>query len=332
MYVLPQRNLEVRILSLEPAISGNFAKSLKALAWMLCVVATAFVIGRFWIRWKLAKKWGWDDILNAVASVAFICCVAVFQAGVAIQYRLLGLSKPLPTQSEIDYGMRLQLADNLLFWLIIFFVKASFLATYWRVFSISRIFRICWWAVMAYTFITFWAIFLSRLWACGQPSDAVNFKACSNPIYNQSDLVDLWWWMALMIVGDVLIMVLPIGMLIKLNLSIHQRLALAGIFGIVLIDILFDILRTIFSVQQFYDPSVAPLSVVFNLCEPAVAVVVCALPSYRSLLPTQAAKCKVSSYKQSKDMFDQNWGQQPRAFGTDMELGNLSEQKARSMI
>ena len=135
-----------------------------------------------------------------------------------------------------------------------------------------------------------------------------------------------------MTVGDLLIMVLPIGMLIKLKLSIHQRLALAGIFGIVLIDILFDILRTVFSVQQAYDPSVAPLSTVFNLCEPAVAVIVCTLPSYRSLLPTQAAKRSISSHKQSKDMFNDNLGQQPRSFGIDMELGNLSEYKARSMI
>ncbi|MCJ1325354.1 hypothetical protein MMC10_002017 [Thelotrema lepadinum] len=313
MQILPQQNIE-------------------ALAWTLCLISTTLVLGRYWIRWKLAQKWGWDDILNGVAAVAFICCVAVFQAGLDIQYALLGFSESPPTQSEIDRGMRLDLADNLLFWLTIFFVKASFLATYWKVFSVSRIFRICWWLVAAYTFITFCAIFLSRLWACGQPSEALSFSACSNPMFNQPDLVDLWWWMALMIVGDILIMVLPIGMLAKLNLSLHQRLALAGLFGIVLVDIIFDILRTVFSVQQTFDPSFASLSAVFNLCEPAVAVMVCTLPSYRSLLPTQLAKRKLDLQRQSKDMFNGSWRQQPKSFGADMEPGNLSEQKARSII
>ena len=81
-------------------------------------------------------------------------------------------------------------------------------------------------------------------------------------------------------------------MLRNLQMALSQKLGLAAIFAIVIIDIIFDILRTVYFnsavLSQFPD-----VSAVWDLCEPSIAVIVCSLPSYRTLLSRQKSDASV---------------------------------------
>lgn len=66
-----------------------------------------------------------------------------------------------------------------------------------------------------------------------------------------------------------------------------QKVGLTAIFAIVAIDIVFDILRTVYTASSYLS-QFPDANAVWALCEPAIAVMICALPSYRGLLPRQS--------------------------------------------
>ena len=170
----------------------------------------------------------------------------------------------------------------MLFWVAIFAVKASFLATYYYIFKVSSGFRKAWWCITVYTMLTFLAIFLGILWTCQTPSQFGDLQACTE--VNLTLLINTQaYWIALNVSGDLLLIALPMVMLRKMfTISRSQNLALAGMFLVVGVDILFDILRTVYSVDAFLS-SFIDANAAWDLCEPTVAVMVCALPSYRAL-------------------------------------------------
>ena len=252
--------------------------------------AELMVFGRCRIRYKQAGKLSCDDYLNLAAAIILLCSAIIYQVAISVGGQI-GLS--VPTTAQLKLMGTVQLVDNMVWWAIVFLVKASFLATYWNLFKISKAFRVAWWIVVAYTSITFLALFLAPLWLCGNPSNATDLNVCNSPSIIRAQFVDVWWYMSLNVTGYLLIMFLPLGMLVRMNLSAQQKLGLGVIFAIVTINIGFDIARTILTAQSL-EETTATLSDEFSnmltLCEPALAVMVCTLPSYRTLLPNRAKK------------------------------------------
>ena len=144
----------------------------------MCVVDVLLTTGRFYLRWRKVGRLGWGAILNGAALVVLIAFLATYQVYLPIDYNAqlyaLGLSDIAPTKRDAYFTLKMGTANVMLFWAVIFLVKASFLALYWGVFSVSRGFRRAWWAVAIYHFVTFWAIFLSVLWHCGEPKHVVD--------------------------------------------------------------------------------------------------------------------------------------------------------------
>lgn len=261
--------------------------------WTLYGAATILVFGRLLIRWT-QRKLNCDDVLNGTALL-FLLSYGV------VQQVLLSVYSVATTANELTVSTILTLVYNLIWWTVPLLVKASFLATYRKIFMTSRVFRVAWWIVTVYTVITFFALFLGQLWVCGGPSEVANFVACSDPSLNRREANDLWWWMALNVFGYLLIMALPLSVLFKLKLSSQQRLSLVAIFAITIINVLFDIIRTVYGVQLLRDPSsmsavLYQLPNILTVVEPAVAVIVCTLPTYRTLLPNQSKK-REKTYK-----------------------------------
>lgn len=129
--------------------------------------------GRLYIRWRIVRKLQWDDALNGAALVALIGFVATYQVYLPTEYNAelygLGLSDVAPTEKDIIFSLKMTLTNVMLFWIVIYLVKASFLALYWSLFRISPGFRKAWWAVAIYTCISFGAIFVATLWQCNNP-------------------------------------------------------------------------------------------------------------------------------------------------------------------
>ena len=248
-------------------------------------------VGRFWIRRRRAKGIKLDDLLNALALAALLAFIATatayFPVAYAAEYFKLGLTTISPTEEELIYALKLKLANGLLFWVTIYGVKASFLATYWMVFKVSSNFRKAWWFVTVYVGLTFLAVFLAGLWSCGSPSDYDSLEACSHP--NVASLVSIQAvWCALDISSDILLIALPLFMVKQMHLKRAQKIGLAAIFAVVAVDILFNFLHTLYSIDTYYFSSFAEANAAWTIIEPALAVIVCASPSYRTLLSSRS--------------------------------------------
>ena len=197
---------------------------------------------------------------------------------------------------DSDYP-RYVLAVEMLAWMTLYLVKASFLAFYWSLFRISAFFRRAWWAISVYTFLTFWPLFLSQLWRCGNPLEYASEDACffSTPevrldIAKRVAALAL----ALHVSSDCLLLALPMIMLKKLQMSKAQKISVASVFALVVVDIIAGIIRNasvICADSAYYNDDLAldvcsTVNSIMSVCEPNLAVFICALPAYRVLLPT----------------------------------------------
>ena len=75
-------------------------------------------------------------------------------------------------------------------------------------------------------------------------------------------------------------------MLKTLHMPLSQKLSLASIFLIATVDVAFDILRTVYTV----DGGAVAIDTIWDILEPTIAVMICALPTYRSVIAASASK------------------------------------------
>jgi hypothetical protein len=79
-------------------------------------------------------------------------------------------------------------------------------------------------------------------------------------------------------------MVLPLIMVAHLiHLETLQKVGLFFVFSLVLIDMSFDIIRTVNSISPALS-YMTNLNAIWTVLEPTIAVIVCALPHYKSLV------------------------------------------------
>lgn len=89
-------------------------------------------------------------------------------------------------------------------------------------------------------------------------------------------------------------MALPLWMLIRLQMRTAQKLGLALVFMLALVDIIVDILRTIYSISEGV---VSLHAMIFEILEATIAVIISCLPTYRIILGNLKPSIKPSSYK-----------------------------------
>ncbi|KAH7116762.1 hypothetical protein B0J11DRAFT_100471 [Dendryphion nanum] len=262
--------------------------SLQALAWSMTATSVLLTAGRLAIRWNTIRKIGLDDWLNTVAALLCIPFVVTTMQYLPDEYwaqrYYLGLGGELPSQERQILANKLELATLILFWLIIYLVKASFLALYWHLFRVSSKFLVVWWFTTGFIILSFLVTMTSILWKCGRPVDLINLDACSGmPMQIAINL--MWIWCSLNIAGGILLMALPIFMVTSrlLTLEKMQKVGLIFVFCLVLIDIAFDIVRTVYALTMELSAR-TNLPAVWTICEPTIAVIVCALPTYKKFL------------------------------------------------
>ncbi|KAF5875879.1 uncharacterized protein Bfra_002275 [Botrytis fragariae] len=271
-------------------------ENLNALAWTLLSISTVLTFGCFYIRWQKGKSLHLNDIFNALALGSLLAFAITYQVYLPIQYGYqlyaLGLGGYIPSDDQLMYAQNVGIVNIVFFWVTIYLVKASFLALYWALSSVSNAFRKWWLAVAIYTGISFLATFFAIFWSCKTPSHLEDVgivfppEAC-NTISEELIIGLETLWCVLNTVGDILSLppavTLPLGMLRAMHMPTSRKLGVAAIAGLVIIDILFDVLRTIYTEGSYTNPF-PNANAVWALCEPTIAVMVCALPPYRTLL------------------------------------------------
>lgn len=198
---------------------------------------------------------------------------------------------------------------DMLLWATLYLVKASFLALIWHVFNVSAGFRKAWWIVTIYTFVTFWIIFLSELWQCGDPSTYDDPQACDYAYFIQTQGPITITRFVLHISSDLFIIVLPLIPIRKLNMPMSRKIGVAAIFMIIIIDTAISITRNVGVVLAAYgsptDTS-GSVDLVCQVVEPALAVLVCSLPAYKTLVLKFRSR-RSSSYERPRTTGGKWW-------------------------
>lgn len=130
------------------------------------------------------------------------------------------------------------------------------------------------------------------------------------------------------VLSDCLVLALPIAFIKKLHMSTSKKISIAGIFAIAVIDIVVGIIRIVSVLQKNlsvnletgYVDSVSDLMADWlSIFEPAIAVIVCALPTYRVLLPsTQKRRREQMELQQNDATLKRTFPtRSERTFGTD---------------
>ena len=218
---------------------------------------------------------GLDDLFNGLALVCLI--------GYSASYDIWIRSDDEPTETKLSVVV------GLLQWTTLYLVKASFLALCWTIFSVSTKFRKLWLFVVAYNFLTYVAIMVWVTWPCYRPFDPSAPCSISYNDYRWYHATGQALEAALHSTSEALILVLPLIWIKNLQMSTAQKLGAASVFAIIIIDIIIGLSRNV--VQSIYfqgnasDTMTAFLDTVTEI-EAGLAVIVCALPAYKVLLPS----------------------------------------------
>lgn len=134
--------------------------------------AVALTVGRYVIRVQHVKKLQLDDYFHGFSLIVMlgymITYTVMFPLNYSVEFFAAGIGPP-PSNEYLNRYFHLEIAVSLLFWVVIYGIKFTFLVFYREIFGVSQIFIRIWSAVVVFTIITFWLCFISVLWACGTP-------------------------------------------------------------------------------------------------------------------------------------------------------------------
>lgn len=250
----------------------------------MAAAALIATFGRFFLRWRYFRALKYDDLFHGIAFISLV-----------MEFALLQCLNWDPHIYNDQVAMdKMQLAMDIFEWTTLYSVKASFLALIWSVFRVSATFRRFWWAITIYTFLAFWITFLSNFWQCGSPSNYADPEACvHNTVWvaQKAYVVDPSWLYAVFHIStDCFILVLPMAYIRRLHIPTPKKIAVAATFAIVIIDIIMGIIKRVSVISALLygenNDFVYQMNIVCGYVEPALAVIVCALPVYRVLLPS----------------------------------------------
>lgn len=129
------------------------------------------------MSWRKFQKLTLDDIFHGLAFLFLLTSGIVWSVYVQMIEREAN-EQPNAAAKAIafDVPTRLRYGFSILalYWGIVYSVKASFLALYWRLFSISIRFRTAWGCVVAFVGISGLITIFSNLWYCGSPSNLMD--------------------------------------------------------------------------------------------------------------------------------------------------------------
>ncbi|PVH98130.1 hypothetical protein DM02DRAFT_657609 [Periconia macrospinosa] len=281
-------------------------EGLNAMAWTMFTVSFLLMIGRFYIQNKKNWRVGWDGYLHALAIVFLLETTILYELFVPIEYNAklydMGLSEKPPTNRNAALNLKLNLATTVSFLCVIYTVKGSLLALYWRIFELSQGFRYAWIAVTAYTVITFLASALSIFFMCGSPSD-IDLAHCEKQSHSLYMRV-MSFLCATNALGDLLLMLLPLMMLKPLHMPATQKIGMGFMFSLSLLTITFNVLRIVYAIDT--KPEFAFENGVWCLLEPNMAAIICALPCYRSYLSLLVPEKFASTFNSIMRRFSKN--------------------------
>ncbi|KAI9817312.1 MAG: hypothetical protein M1832_004734 [Thelocarpon impressellum] len=271
-------------------------RGLLIVTWLTFGLATVLTGFRLYVRRVKLRRFFWDDACHVFAWVILLVSAALYTSIAPVLYRVMAVTsgQQLLTVDfitrDIPRYVDFQFASTILFWVVLWAVKFSFLIFYRRFFRDLRSHMIAWWAVTAFTSLAFIACLVPLLTACGSTAAYFRINACLTDSAIRRTKFSIKISTSVDVLSDLMIMALPLRILWSLNITKRQKAGLATAFSLATIVIVFAIIRAVqthatltpqaISSLQRADPIALTL---FSVLESSVAVIVSCLPSFRVL-------------------------------------------------
>ncbi|KAL1612154.1 hypothetical protein SLS60_000378 [Paraconiothyrium brasiliense] len=227
---------------------AHAAKSLIVLnaVWLALMIIVVFVrfVSRQWIS---RQKFALDDGLCLLATAGSIVHSALLITNSKHGYgqhmyniRLISMTKPRLVQF---------LVVEVIYIIIIYFVKLSLLALFHRLFSVSKSSRILVYVGVAFcTIITipFFGVAITRTVRCAGPN-VLNEAVCHAKITGLTNVL----YSALNVVSDFYILLIPMRQLKGLHMNKHRKIGLIALFMIGFVACAMSVIRLGFFAHEF---------------------------------------------------------------------------------
>lgn len=161
--------------------------SLLALVWTCFSVALLFVALRTAIRLRVASRPTADDywITLALAALLTLCALETVQepslAPITGIMDGTGVENFNSLIADTEHYLKYQFPIIVLFWTVLWSVKASFLALYFRFFRELKHYRRAWYGLVVFTFLAYVGCIITLTLSCGQPASFFRFAQCGRP-------------------------------------------------------------------------------------------------------------------------------------------------------
>lgn len=161
-------------------------RSLLALIWTSFSTAAVFVALRTGIRFKVADKLTPEDywMFLALAALLALCTLETIQLPslyylTAVTAGKISVSMDVVGQTE-DY-LLYEFPIVILFWTVLWCVKAAFLALYRKLFRDLTVYRRLWYVLATVTLVAYGGCIVSLATSCGEVGNFFKFAKCGSP-------------------------------------------------------------------------------------------------------------------------------------------------------
>ncbi|RBR25270.1 uncharacterized protein FIESC28_01879 [Fusarium coffeatum] len=270
---------------------------LVVIIWVCFAIATLFVSLRLFVRWHQNRRFLADDcwIIWAWLCALTMAIVQTEQMH-AMWYMTYLQAGRIAFDPEEMVKQRYELTKwqfpiIKMFWVILWSVKASFLAIFYRLVKPFTVIRRLWYFVCFFTASALIVCVVCSALTCDPPSDYFH-GTCDSDKENWRQTFNIIFSTTVDIASDLMIMALPIAVLPSLQLDRKKKIGLGIVFslGVIIIAVAVIRMSQVIVKQQVDIVGLA----IWGAVETATALVVGCLPALKGLLSRSIKKYKTS--------------------------------------
>lgn len=278
--------LSTRPPSTEPAKVGQ--NIFLRVIWAGVVVSFLFLVMRLTARYKTFKRLYFDDGFVIFSWFLALFTAIIWQIVARFMYQFMAITSgqlwPPPTNfvNDTERYYKGSVVVLIFFYTSLWAVKISFLFFFKRLGQNVRWQKILWWCVLAFTVATYFVCIGDIQYSCLAAPLGEIISHCSSDRDVNFQLVTLKFNAAIDVLTDVMILSIPTSLLWKVKISLRRKLALMGIFSLVIITMVFAIVRVAVISSESRQPDTS-WSYMWSCIEQVIAIIVACLASFRTL-------------------------------------------------
>lgn len=260
--------------------------------WGGTAISFLFILFRVYVRMKAFHKFYADDFFVLLSWLLLLATAIIWQFVSSGLYQMLAVESghlfPLPATFSTDSEKYLRSSVPIIafFYTGLWSVKLSFLLFFRRLGNKVRGQKLHWWIVTGFTVATWCTCIGSIQYNCLVPSFEKIIRNCGGSSGLNFERITMKINCAMDVLTDAMVMSIPIAMLVKVRINMRQKLALAVIFSLVVITMVFAIVR-VATLDSLTERPEQTWMYMWSGIENTVAIIIVCLTSYRSIFTRQ---------------------------------------------